>query len=347
MPFNPSQAHNPVWNSAHGCTACNYLGALLNWVKLQHEAEAQDDLLYMIVGWHALTLPQNSKQLATSRWDMLATLLAIGLDPKKSIIFHQDHNRDHLELGWLLNCLTSVGRLSRMTTWKSRLAASRNADESDVDESLLNAGLLTYPSLQAADILVYRATHVPVGEDQTQHLELTRDLAESLNRILKSESPLFPIPTLVDTSTRRILSLKDPTVKMSKSAPDVRSRILLTDTPSQIQAKIRGAVTDSTPSITYDPVNRPGTANLLEILAACLGKRVEDVVHNYERSGHKGLKEDVADSIIELLRTPQEEFSRIREERVYLVQVADEGSRRAKELSNETMRHVRDRLGLC
>jgi len=134
---------------------------------------------------------------------------------------------------------------------------------------------------------------------------------------------------------------------MSKSAPDVRSRILLTDTPSQIQAKIRGAVTDSTPSITYDPVNRPGTANLLEILAACLGKRVEDVVHNYERSGHKGLKEDVADSIIELLRTPQEEFSRIREERVYLVQVADEGSRRAKELSNETMRHVRDRLGLC
>jgi len=134
---------------------------------------------------------------------------------------------------------------------------------------------------------------------------------------------------------------------MSKSAPDVRSRILFTDTPSQIQAKIRGAVTDSTSSITYDPVNRPGTTNLLNILAACLHKRVEDVAHDYKNSGFKGLKEDVADSVVEFLRIPQEEFSRLRGEQVYLVQVADEGSRRAKELSNETMRHVRDRLGLC
>ncbi|KAJ3569988.1 hypothetical protein NP233_g4696 [Leucocoprinus birnbaumii] len=325
----------------------NYLGALSNWVKLQETSNPHDDLLFMIVGWHALTLPQDPKELAASRWDMLATLLAIGLDPKRSIIFHQDHNQDHLELGWLMNCLSPVGKLFRMTTWKSRIATSRNAEESDVDESLLNAGLLTYPSLQAADILVYRATHVPVGEDQTQHLELTRDLAEAFNRTFKSDCPLFPLPTQVDTPTRRILSLKDPTAKMSKSAPDVRSRILLTDTPSQIQTKIRGAVTDTILGVTYDPNKRPGAANLLNILAACTNEDVGVVAARYESKGHKELKNDVAEAVIELLRNPQEEFARIREERVYLVQVADDGARKAKELSNETMRHVRDRLGLC
>jgi tryptophanyl-tRNA synthetase len=151
----------------------NYLGALANWVKLQDTADPQDDLLFMIVGWHALTLPQNPKELTASRWDMLATLLAVGLDPNRSVIFHQDHvcnlsyreeliihnslqNQDHLELAWFMNCVTPVGRLFRMTTWKSRIAASRNAEESDVDETLLNAGLLTYPLLQAADILLYR-----------------------------------------------------------------------------------------------------------------------------------------------------------------------------------------------
>ncbi|KXN80724.1 Tryptophan--tRNA ligase, mitochondrial [Leucoagaricus sp. SymC.cos] len=310
----------------------NYLGAVSNWVKLQETADPQDGLLFMIVGWHALTLPQDPKRLAAERWDMLATLLAIGLDPKRSIIFHQDHVH-HVELAWLMNCISPVGRLFRMTTWKSRIATSRN-------------GLLTYSSLQAADILVYRATHVPVGEDQTQHLELTRDLADSFNKTFKSKGPLFPLPVLVGTQSRRVLSLKDSS-KMSKSAPDVSSRILLTDSPSQVKVKIRGAVTDTIQGITYDPINRPGTANLLTILAACTNEDAAKVATRCEGQGHGVLKADVAEAVTELLRKPQGEFARIREERVYLVQVADEGARKAKELSNETMRHVRECVGLC
>ncbi|KAF9441564.1 tryptophanyl-tRNA synthetase [Macrolepiota fuliginosa MF-IS2] len=330
----------------------NYLGALSNWVQLQQRAQPDDGLLFMIAGWHALTLPQDPQTLAQSRWDMLATLLAIGLDPKRSVIFFQDHNQDHAELGWLLNCLCPVGKLRRMTTWKSRLATSRNADEDDVDESLLNAGLLTYPALQAADILVYRATHVPVGEDQTQHLELTRDLADSFNRTFKTASdhnPLFPLPTLVGTASRRILSLKDSSSKMSKSAPDPSSRILLTDTPDQISLKIRGAVTDSIKGITYDPVNRPGTANLLTILAACTQEEadVASVARRYESKGHGVLKTDVSEAVIELLRRPRARFTRLKQERGYLIEVAEEGARKAREMSEETLKLVRERVGLC
>ncbi|TCD64686.1 Tryptophan--tRNA ligase, mitochondrial [Steccherinum ochraceum] len=223
----------------------NYLGALLNWVRLQQDAGPEDRLIFSIVGWHALTLPQNPRELSNARRDALAVLLAIGIDPKRSILFHQDENPHHTELSWLFNCLTPVGKLRRMTTWKSRLAVSRNAnDESEVDESLLNAGLLTYPVLQAADILAYKATHVPVGEDQKQHLELARDIADTFNRTFKGKSRLFPLPEFVATPTRRVLSLKDPTSKMSKSSPDVQSRILLTDSTAQIKSKIRGAVTD-------------------------------------------------------------------------------------------------------
>ncbi|KAI8974252.1 tRNA synthetases class I-domain-containing protein [Trametes punicea] len=173
----------------------NLLGALLNWVKLQREAARDDRVIYSIVGWHALTLPQEPKALSAARSDMLAVLLSVGLDPERSIIFHQDENPHHVELAWILNCLTSMGKLKRMTTWKSRLAASRNArDDSEVDESLLNAGLFTYPVLQAADFLAYRATHVPVGEDQQQHIELCRDLAESFNKTFKGKRRLFPLP---------------------------------------------------------------------------------------------------------------------------------------------------------
>ncbi|EKM74910.1 hypothetical protein AGABI1DRAFT_80535 [Agaricus bisporus var. burnettii JB137-S8] len=325
----------------------NYLGALSNWVKLQQNAHSDDTLLYMVVGWHGMTLPQNPKLLASARWDMLATLLAVGLDPKRSIIFHQEDNQDHLELSWLLNCLTPVGRLFRMTTWKSRIASSRNADEADVDETLLNAGLLTYPVLQAADILAYRATHVPVGEDQTQHLELTRDIADTFNRTFKSKNALFPLPNLVSTPSHRILSLKDPSSKMSKSSPDIQSRILLTDTPAQIKSKIRGAVTDSIQGITFDPVNRPGCANLLNILAASTGQDVHQTVKGYENKGHGDLKKDVTEAVIELFRDPQKELGRLLQDRAYLQQVSVEGARKAKELSGETMTHVRERVGLC
>ncbi|OAX36009.1 tryptophanyl-tRNA synthetase [Rhizopogon vinicolor AM-OR11-026] len=326
----------------------NYLGALSNWVKLQKSAAPGDELLFSIVGWHALTLPQDPAALLAARNDMLAVLLAIGIDPGRSIIFHQDHNPHHTELGWILSCITPMGKLRRMTTWKSRLAAARNSgSEDEVDESMLNAGLFTYPVLQAADVLLYKATHVPVGEDQQQHIELTRDLADIFNRTFKGTSPVFPLPIYVNTPSKRILSLKDPTSKMSKSSPDLQSRILLTDTALQIQSKIRAAVTDSIHGITYDPEGRPGTSNLLTILAACTDRDVTQVSKMYENQGHGTLKRDVAEVVEEFLKDPRAEFERIRHERAYLDEVARRGAARAIEHSERTMVEVRTRLGLA
>jgi len=325
----------------------NFLGALLNWVKLQRDAKPDDRLIFSIVGWHALTLPQDPQALRTARREMMAVLLAIGLDPTRSIIFHQDENPNHTELAWILNCITPMGKLRRMTTWKSRLATSRNArDESEVDESLLNAGLFTYPVLQAADILAYKATHVPVGEDQQQHLELCRDLADSFNRTFKSRTPLFPLPQQVVTPSRRILSLKDPSSKMSKSSPDFQSRILLTDTSSQIKAKIRGAVTDATIGVTYDPETRPGAANLLTILAACADEDVREVAKRYHDKGHGQLKADVTEAVEEMMKGPREEFERLKGETEYIISVSKAGAAKAREFSETTLREVRERVGL-
>ncbi|KAJ4481153.1 hypothetical protein J3R30DRAFT_3656795 [Lentinula aciculospora] len=327
----------------------NYLGALANWVKLQNTASPSDELLFSIVGWHALTLPQAPQQLSEARMDMLAVLLAIGIDPKRSIVFHQDHNPNHTELAWIFNCITPMGKLRRMTTWKSRLAVSKNqADDAEISEAGLNLGLFAYPVLQAADILAYKATHVPVGDDQRQHLELCRVIAEQFNRNFKAKQPLFPLPTQLNTSSNRILSLRDPTSKMSKSAPDTSSRILLTDSPTIIAQKIRSAVTDSIPGITYDPVNRPGTANLLRILAACNNNEdVRKTAMKYKGKNHGDLKKDVTDAVEELLKGPRASFEILRREKDYLKQVAREGAEKARSKSEATMLEVRARVGLA
>lgn len=280
--------------------------------------------------------------------DMLAVLLATGINPDRSVVFHQDDNHNHTQLAWILNCLCPMGKLRRMTTWKSKLATFRNAsDESEVDESLLNAGLFNYPVLQAADILAYRATHVPVGQDQRQHLELSRDLADVFNRTYKREKPLFPLPQHLITPSRRILSLRDPLSKMSKSSPDVQSRILLTDDFSQIKSKIRSAVTDSEIGITYDPINRPGTTNLLTILAACADEDPIEVGKRYARKGHGDLKTDVADAVEQFLNRPRDEFQRLRHEIAFLSQVAREGAQKAITVSDATMREVKSCIGLA
>ncbi|KAL0569543.1 Tryptophan--tRNA ligase, mitochondrial [Marasmius crinis-equi] len=240
-----------------------------------------------------------------------------------------------------------MGKLRRMTTWKSRLATSKNLqDGSDVDESGLNLGLFAYPVLQAADILVYRATHVPVGEDQTQHLELSRDLADQFNRTFKGTHRMFPLPAQLNTPSKRILSLRDPTSKMSKSSPDTSSRILLTDSPDEIASKIRVAVTDSIPGITYEPETRLGTANLLTILAAAKGEDVHDTVKQYESKNHGTLKRDVTEAVQEMLKVPREEFERLRVEKDYLEQIAQSGKEKAIEKAEATMIEVRKRIGL-
>jgi tryptophanyl-tRNA synthetase len=225
---------------------------------------------------------------------------------------------------------------------------SRNAnDESEVDESLLNAGLFTYPVLQAADILAYRATEVPVGEDQQQHLELSRDLADIFNRTFKGNGTMFPLPQPVITPSRRVLSLRDPSAKMSKSAPDPASRIMLTDSSSQINKKIKGAVTDSVSGISYDPVSRPGISNLLTILSSCTGQDMPALSAQYASYGHGDFKSVVADVVEELFKGPRLEFERIRTDEGYLEQVAREGAEKARARTEVTMREVRVRLGLA
>ncbi|KAI0034973.1 hypothetical protein K488DRAFT_76877 [Vararia minispora EC-137] len=326
----------------------NYFGALVNWVKLQAEAGADDKLLFSVVGWHALTLPQDPRKLAAARSDMIALLLAVGIDPKRSVIFHQDHVQAHTELSWILGCLISVGRLQRMTTWKSRLAVARNAnDESEIDDSVLNTGLLTYPVLQAADILAYKSTHVPVGDDQQQHIELARDIADAFNRAYSKKRRFFSLPDLMTTPSKRILSLTDPSAKMSKSAFDPKSRIELTHTAAEITTRIRGATTDSIQGITYDPVARPGTSNLLTILAACTGESAEACAARFASRDHGALKAAVTEAVEAALAQPRKEFTRLRAEQTYLADVAAEGAVKAREMADATLREVRKLTGLA
>ncbi|KAH7340127.1 tryptophanyl-tRNA synthetase [Rhizoctonia solani] len=337
----------------------NYLGALVNWVNLQRNAAPTDRLFFSIVGLHALTLPQTPIKLRQERLDTLAILLAIGLDPRRSVIFCQDQVPQHAELAWMLNCTTPMGKLHRMTTWKSKIAIARNANSTDeVDESHLNLGLFAYPVLQAADVLLYRATHVPVGEDQQQHLELSRDLADLFNRTHKER--VFPLPQHIITPAKRILSLRDPSQKMSKSAPHPASRILLTDPPEAIEKKIKSAVTDSERGVEYDPTARPGVANLLTILDACRGlsgevspgesedtsTRLKTLASEISTLSHADFKRLVNDVVQSTVAPIRDEYVRIRADESYLRDVAEAGRMRAFEVAEDTMSDVREVLGV-
>ncbi|ELU43780.1 tryptophanyl-tRNA synthetase [Rhizoctonia solani AG-1 IA] len=366
-----------------------------------------DRLFFSIVGLHALTLPQDPVKLRQERLDTLAILLAIGLDPRRSVIFCQDQVSLTFgrTLAWMLNCTTPMGKLQRMTTWKSKIAIARNANSTDeVDESHLNLGLFAYPVLQAADILLYRATHVPVGEDQQQHLELSRDLADLFNRTHKER--VFPLPQHIISKSRlvmslrrstfwsvrpkelanpnyktlcyrgglaydyvptkphapakRILSLRDPSQKMSKSAPHPASRILLTDPPEAIDKKIKSAVTDSERGVEYDPVARPGVANLLTILDACRGlsgenppdqggdtsTRLETLASELSTLSHAEFKRWVSDAVQSTLAPIRDEYTRIRADESYIRDVAEAGRMRAFEVAENTMADVREVLGV-
>lgn len=292
---------------------------------------------------------------------MMATLLAIGLDPQRCTIFHQDQVSEHTELAWILNCITAFGKLNRMTTWKSKLATAKNAaGDSQVDDKDLSLGLFAYPVLQAADILLYKATHVPVGEDQIQHLELSRDLADVYNR--KFDRRFFPLPKHIITPTKRVLSLRDPTSKMSKSAPDVNSRILIIDSPEMVERKIRKAVTDTEATIAYDPEHRPGVSNLLSILAAlkpaeptqagqdeCSPEEwVERLNREIKASGASSgqhLKATLTEAIVETLRPIQAELGRLRKDPGYVQQMEQLGREKARKAARSTMAQVRKSVG--
>lgn len=275
---------------------------------------------------------------------MMCTLLSIGLKPDRCCLFNQDEVPAHSQMAWILNCVTSIGKLNRMTTWKSQLATSKNANSNEeIDESELQLGLLSYPVLQTADIFLYKSTEVPVGDDQEQHIELARSIAKTFNQRFKKN--LFMLPKPIFTPYKRILNLRNPATKMSKSLPVPATRILLTDPPDVIRSKILSAVTDSIPHVTYDPINRPGVSNLLDIYAALTQtSSIKD--GRFEGKMASELKLELIEVLVEHLRPIQKEYHRLVMYKKEVEEVYSKGAERANVVANETLKEVMETIGL-
>ncbi|KAJ6264801.1 Tryptophan--tRNA ligase [Drechslerella dactyloides] len=307
----------------------NYLGALKQWVEMQDAAPPETTLLYCVVDLHAITQPQKPEDLARRRRETMAMLLAIGLRPDRCVIFEQSRVMAHTMLMWILTTLAPVNLLARQTQWKTKLAASEERSPLDPDgSSKLKLGLFAYPVLQAADVLLYRSTSVPVGEDQVQHLELARNLAGKFNRTF---GETFPIPKVQLAPAKRVMSLSNPTAKMSKSgAPN--SQINLDHSETEIRKRIRTALTDSIAGITYDPEGRPSVSNLVEILGRMTHRSdFNAVAEECAGLGMKEFKDRVADSVVGGLKNIGEEYHRImREGDGYLDSLSQEGAEKAQ-----------------
>ena len=309
----------------------NYLGAVKNWATLPDEFNC----FYFMADLHTLTVRQNPAELRRRSTTQLAQYIACGLDPEKNVLFLQSHVHEHAELGWILNCYTMFGELSRMTQFKDKCA--KNADN-------INGGLFTYPSLMAADILLYQADYVPVGEDQKQHCELTRDIANRFNN-LYGETFKVPEPYIPKVGAR-IMSLGNPTSKMSKSDPT--GCVFLMDSPEEIARKFKRAITDSDTErcVRYDPENKPGVANLMNIYAAVTGKSFDEIESEFAGKGYGVFKPAVGDAVIETLRPIREEAERILADKAYLKQVYTDGAMKASSVARKTLRKVYKRVGL-
>ena len=309
----------------------NYLGAVRNWAALPDEFNC----FYFMADLHTLTVRQNPAELRRRSTTQLAQYIACGLDPEKNVLFLQSHVHEHAELGWILNCYTMFGELSRMTQFKDKCA--KNADN-------INGGLFTYPSLMAADILLYQADYVPVGEDQKQHCELTRDIANRFNN-LYGETFKVPEPYIPRVGAR-IMSLGNPTSKMSKSDP--AGCVFLMDSPEEISRKFKRAITDSDTErcVRYDPENKPGVANLMNIYASVTGKSFDEIEIEFAGKGYGVFKPAVGDAVIETLRPIREEAERILADKAYLKQVYTDGAMKASSVARKTLRKVYKRVGL-
>ena len=309
----------------------NYLGAVKNWAELAD----QFDCYYFMADLHTLTVRQNPADLRRRTLNQLAQYIACGLDPEKNTLFIQSHVPQHSELGWILQCYTMFGELSRMTQFKDK--SSKNTDN-------INGGLFTYPSLMAADILLYQADLVPVGEDQKQHVELTRDLAQRFNSIY-GETFKVPEPYIRKVGAR-VMSLGTPTNKMSKSDPN--GCVFFMDTPDVIAKKFKRAVTDCDIEncIRYAPAEKPGVANLMSIYSSVTGKTYEEIEREFAGMGYGAFKPAVGDAVIDMLRPLQDETNRILKDKAYLESVYKEGAAKASYIANKTMRKVKKKVGL-
>ncbi|KAL8914108.1 MAG: hypothetical protein Q9171_001224 [Xanthocarpia ochracea] len=325
----------------------NYFGALEQWVKIQNSATSTTDLLFSIVDLHAMTLPYDRARFRLWKRETLAALLAVGLDPERSTIFFQSAVPAHTELMWILSCTASVGYLSRMTQWKTKLAMSDNIALSDPDaKAKLKLGLFSYPVLQSADILLYRATHVPVGHDQAQHLEFARENAKNFNT---AHGHFFVEPQTVISPAKRVMSLMDPRVKMSKSNIDPRSRILLNDSPDTVRWKIKAALTDSIDGLSYNPEERPGVSNLLLLMSYmdASHRSVEQIAAEGQALSMRAFKEEVAETLIKGMTDLRERYIYFMDpaQSQYLRDVAAAGNEKARLRAEKTMRRVREIVG--
>jgi tryptophanyl-tRNA synthetase len=312
----------------------NYLGALKHWVDLQNQG---NECFYPIVDLPALTTVHDGAVLRKNIQDAKIAMLAMGFDPERSTLFLQSHVRAHTELGWILTTLTPVGDLERMTQYKEK---SQQMSRSQG----VNAGLLTYPTLMAADILLYQPDYVPVGEDQKQHLELTRNIAEKFN---KTYGETFKLPkAMIQKETARIMSLQDPAKKMSKSLGP-QHYIGLFEEEDSIRDKIKKAVTDSGKEITYDPKNKPAISNLLAIFAGITGKAIKDLEQEFHGSrGYAELKSALADALVQHLRPIQKRYSELSQDARSIDGIFQKGAEIAREESERTMNTVRKKIGL-
>ncbi|AHN26696.1 tryptophan--tRNA ligase [Gilliamella apicola] len=313
-------------------TLGNYLGALKNWVALQNEY----DCVYCIVNQHAITVRQDPQKLRKATLDTLALYLACGIDPKQSTIFVQSHVPAHAELGWALNCYTYFGELSRMTQFKDKSA--RHAEN-------INAGLFDYPVLMAADILLYQANLVPVGDDQKQHLELSRDIAMRFNALY---GDIFTVPEpFIAKVGARVMSLQDPTKKMSKSDENRNNVIGLLENPKDVEKKIKRAMTDSDepPVVRYDLKNKTGVSNLLDILTGITGKPIAELEKEFEGKMYGHLKTEVATQVIDMLTELQAKYHQYRDDENYLHSIMQEGAEKARSKAEPTLKKVYDAIG--
>ncbi|KEI07685.1 tryptophanyl-tRNA synthetase [Clostridium sp. K25] len=310
-------------------TLGNYLGALKNWVKLQDEY----DCYYCIVDMHAITVKQQPKDLRRRTLELLSIYVAAGIDPEKNTIFIQSHVPAHAEAAWILNCNSYMGELSRMTQYK---------DKSQKYGNNIGVGLFTYPVLMAADILLYQTDLVPVGKDQKQHLELTRDIAERFNG---AYSPTFKVPEpYIPEAGAKIMDLQEPTKKMSKSSDNPNSFILIMDPPEVIRKKISRAVTDSLGVVKYSD-EQPGVKNLMTILSVIKGKSVEEIEEDYKGQGYAQFKKDVAEAIVEELTPIQEKVKELVSNKEYLEGIYKKGAEKANYVATKTLRKMQKKTG--
>jgi len=312
----------------------NLLGALRHWAIAQHEAES----LFCVVDLHALTLPQDPAELRTATLQLAQLLIAVGIDPDTSTLFIQSHVPEHAELAWLMECTASFGELSRMTQFK---------DKSD-SSGFVSAGLFTYPALMAADILLYDTDRVPVGDDQRQHLELSRDLAIRFNSRYGRGLPddrVFVVPeAAIPPVGARVMDLQHPTRKMSKSADSPLGTVLVLDDLDEVAKKFKKAVTDTDNDVRFDPETKPGVSNLLSILSACTGRPPTELADDYQQYGP--LKADTAEAVVEVLRPIQARYAELAADPAGTAALLDKGAAKARSLAGPTLARAKAAIGL-